>query len=115
MSFYLNKSGLVNAPENTLPLSLRNLKNAGRKGFKFMLYTKNIDVDKVTPEWFRKTFPTALHIMLRMDPGNLVEKPTKQHVKEGKLDDRLVISRESKGKVHKMKILIDDSWIHVRL
>ena len=115
MSFYLGKAGLKNAPENTLPLSLRNLKKAGRRGFKFMLYTKSLDVDKLTPELFRKTFTTALNIMLKMDYGNLEKKPTAQLVKEGKFDDRIVITKESTGKVHKMKILLDDSWIHVRL
>ena len=115
MSFYLGKSGLKNAPENTLPLSLKNLKKAGRRGFDFTLYTKDFAVDKVTPEWFRKTFPAALNAMLKMDSGNLEEKPTAQLVKEGKFDDRIVITRESTGKVHKMKILIDDSWVHVTL
>ena len=113
MSFYLNKAGMKQAPENALPLSLRNLKKAGRRGFEFTLYTKNLDVDKLTPEFFRKTFPTALNIMLKMDYGNLEKKPTAQLVKEGKFDDRIVITKESTGKVNKMKILLDDSWVHV--
>ena len=114
MSFYLNKAGMKNAPENTLPLSLKNLKKAGRRGFEFTLYTKNIDVDKITPEWFRKTFPSALNVMLKMDYGNLEKKPTVQLVKKGTFDDRIVITKESStGKVHKMKILLDDSWVHV--
>ena len=113
MSFYIGKSGLKQAPENTLPLSLKNLKKAGRRGFEFTLYTKNLDVDKLTPEFFRKTFPAALNIMLKMDYGNLEKKPTAQLVKEGKFDDRIVITKESTGKVNKMKILLDDSWVHV--
>lgn len=113
MSFYINKAGLKNSPENALPLSLRNLKKVGRRGFEFTLYTKKIDVDKLTPELFRKTFATALNIMLKMDYGNLEKKPTVQLVKEGKFDDRIVITKESTGKVHKMTILLDDSWVHV--
>lgn len=113
MSFYIGKAGQKNASENTLPLSLKNLKKAGRRGFEFTLYTKNLVVDKVTPEWFRKTFPTALNIMLKMDYGNLENRPTVQQVKEGKFDGRIVITKESTGKVHKMKILLDDSWVHV--
>jgi hypothetical protein len=118
MSFYLGKAGLKNAPENTLPLSLKNLKKAGRRGYDFTLYTKDLSVAKLTPEWFRKTFPTALNIMLKMDYGNLDEKPTTQLVKEGKYDDRIVIAKENEqlsGKVHKLKILLDDSWVHVSL
>lgn len=113
MSFYLNKAGMKNAPENTLPLSLKNLKKAGRRGFDFVLYVKTIDVNKVTPEFFRKSFTSALNIMLKMDYGNLEKKPTAQLVKEGKFDDRIVITKESTGKVNKMKILLDDSWVHV--
>jgi hypothetical protein len=51
--------------------------------------------------------------MLKMDYGNLEKRPTVQQVKEGKFDDRIVITKESTGKVHKMKILLDDSWVHV--
>ena len=106
MSFYIGKSGMKQAPENALPLSLKNLKKAGRRGFDFTLYTKNIDVDKLTPEFFRKTFPSALNVMMKMDYGNLERKPTVKLVKEGKFDDRIVITKESTGKVNKMKILL---------
>jgi hypothetical protein len=53
--------------------------------------------------------------MLKMDHGNLAEKPTVKLVKEAKFDDRIVVHKENApaGKVNKLNILIDDSWIHV--
>ena len=116
MSFYIGKSGAKNAPEGANALSLKALKNAGRHGYGFKLYTKKIkDPNIITPEYFRKTFPSPLNNMLKMDYGNLDAKPNLADVKAGKYDSQIVIHHNADhvGPVTGFEVLLDDSCVHL--
>lgn len=118
--YYINKKGLETLStlgfdqELHFPLKYSLLKNDPHR-YKFTLFTKPVKVSKLTSgEDFRKIFPSAVFAMIRIDYGNLDAKPTAVEVKEGSVDDRIVLHNvPAKGTVSKWSVLIDDSWIHL--
>lgn len=121
MSFYyINKKGLdtlrlLGYDENLhFPLTYSMLKN-DPKHHEFTLFTKPVKVAKLTSgEDFRKLFPSAVSAMIRIDYGNLDFKPTLADVKNGDIDERIVLHNvPTKGTVRKWMVLLDDSYIHL--
>jgi hypothetical protein len=116
MSFSLGKAGAKNAPENTLAISYKALKGAGRHGYKFALYMKPVKAGDFNLEWVKQHLNKVLHMLWRLDHGNLNEKVTLENVKTGIFDDHIIIDDsfsklDPKTKLLSVKVLVDDSNI----
>ena len=116
MSFSLGKAGAKNAPENTPEISYKALKGAGRHAYKFKLYMKPVKAGDFNLEWVKKHLNKVLHMLWRIDHGNLNEKVTLENVKSGMFDDHIIIEDSfsklgSQTKLLRIKVLLDDSNI----
>ena len=120
--YYTTPASKNAAPVDSLPITLKNLQAAGSEGYGFILHTRLFKKGTIiNSDFIRKYFPKVLHIMWRMDSGNLDNPVTLSNVKAGLFDTFIVIrdgenkmvdSVTSKEPVNRFKILIDDSVLH---
>ena len=120
--YYTTPASKNAAPVGALPISLKNLQVAGSNGYNFILHTRKFKKGTdINSDFIRKYFPKVLHIMWRLDSGNLDNPVTLANVKDG-LFDTFIVIRDEKNKmvdsvtakepVNGFKTLIDDSVLH---